>query len=98
MKNIFRITFVLMVLAALNPLAAQQQLSLEDAVGLASTNNQEINAGKLEIEKTHQQKVVARSLFLPTIGITAQANHFFKRTPFFGFGGGVAGISERRSA
>jgi outer membrane protein TolC len=65
---------------------AQQNLSLEDAVRLASENNQEIKARKLEIEKSRQQKVIARSLFLPQVAATAQASHFFKRSPFFGFG------------
>jgi outer membrane protein TolC len=72
-------------LVSVNALA-QQRLSLEDAVNLASSNNQELKARRLEVEKTQQQKVVARSLFLPYIELSAQANHFFKRTPFFGFG------------
>ena len=86
MKTLVKIVITLAFAFALTRLTAQQRLTLEDAVHLASENNQELQARKLEVEKTQQQKVVARSLFLPYIGLSAQANHFFKRAPFFGFG------------
>lgn len=65
---------------------AQQKLSLQDAVNLAVENNPEIAASSLEIEKSKQQKIISRSLFLPSVNLSAQANHFFKLNPFFGFG------------
>ena len=65
---------------------SQQQLSLQDAVDLALTRNPEIAATHLEVEKAQQQKIVSRSLFLPSVSLAAQANHYFKVTPFFGFG------------
>ncbi len=66
--------------------AAQYKLTLQDAVHLAETNNPDIAASRLEREKTHEQKVVSRSLFLPTVSASAQVNHFFQLNPFFGFG------------
>ena len=68
------------------PARSQQQLSLQDAVDLALHRNPEIAATNLEVEKAQQQKVISRSLFLPSISLAAQANHYFKVTPFFGFG------------
>lgn len=86
MKTLIKIIITLAFALAVIKLTAQQRLTLEDAVHLASENNQELQARKLEVEKTQQQKVVARSLFLPYVGLSAQANHYFKRAPFFGFG------------
>jgi outer membrane protein TolC len=86
MKTLVRIFITVAFAFALTRISAQQRLTLDDAVNLASENNKELQARKLEVEKTRQQKVVARSLFLPYVGVSAQANHFFKRTPFFGFG------------
>jgi outer membrane protein TolC len=63
-----------------------QQLSLDDALTLAQANNPELKASQLEIEKANQQRVIARSLFLPTISANAQLNHFLQLPPFFGFG------------
>lgn len=68
------------------PAKSQQQLSLQDAVDLALNRNPEVAATNLEVEKAQQQKVISRSLFLPSISLAAQANHYFKVTPFFGFG------------
>ncbi|MBA4057850.1 MAG: hypothetical protein C0490_24250, partial [Marivirga sp.] len=65
--------------------AAQHKLSLQDAVTLAAKNNPEIAASVLETEKAKQQKIIARSLFLPSIHAAAQANHYFQLNPFFGF-------------
>ena len=70
---------------------AQQQLSLQDAVDLAITRNPELAASQLEVEKAQQQKVISRSLFLPSVSLAAQANHYFKVTPFFGFGESTQG-------
>ena len=65
---------------------AQQQLSLQQAVDLAMTRNPEIAASELEVQKAKQQKTISRSLFLPSVSLAAQANHYFSVTPFFGFG------------
>lgn len=66
---------------------AQQKLSLQDAVTLAIENNPEIKATALEIEKAQQQRIISRSLLLPTVNATGQVNHYFNLQPFFGFGG-----------
>lgn len=66
--------------------AAQQKISLQEAVNLAAKNNPEIAAGILETEKSKQQKIIARSLFLPSIHAAVQANHYFQVSPSFGFG------------
>lgn len=65
---------------------AQKKLSLNEVLSLAKANNRELKASQLEIEKANQQKVIARSAFLPTVSLNAQANHYFKLPPFFGFG------------
>ena len=88
MKSIIRyislgITFSLLFIQAVN---AQHQLSLQEAMSLAVERNPELAASKLEIDKSRQQKVISRSLFLPSINASAQVNHYFQLTPFFGFG------------
>lgn len=65
---------------------AQHKLSLQDAVNLANAHNPEIAVNRLEVEKAKQEKVVSRSLFLPSVSLGAQANHYFRLNPFFGFG------------
>jgi outer membrane protein TolC len=71
--------------------SAQHKLSLQEAVNLALKNNPDIAAGMLETEKARQQKIIARSLFLPSINATAQVNHYFQLNPFFGFGENTSG-------
>ena len=65
---------------------AQQTLTLQDAVDLALEKNPEVAASNLELEKSRQQKIISRSLFLPSVNVGAQANHYFQLNPFFGFG------------
>lgn len=65
---------------------AQKTLSLNEVLSLAKTNNRELKATELEIQKANEQKLIARSAFLPSINLNAQANHYFKLPPFFGFG------------
>jgi outer membrane protein TolC len=65
---------------------AQHALTLNDAVQLAIEHNPGLQSGKLDIEKSRQRQVVARSAFLPAIQASAQLNHFFQLPPFFGFG------------
>jgi outer membrane protein TolC len=94
-SNIKIIALILAVGMTTIPMAqAQQQLSLQDAVDLAITRNPELAASQLEVEKAQQQKVISRSLFLPSVSLAAQANHYFKVTPFFGFGESTQGGSK----
>ena len=84
--NIRSLALILTVsISSIPPASAQQKLSLEDAVDLALTGNPELAAGQLEVQKAQQQKVISRSLFLPSVNLSAQANHYFKVTPFFVF-------------
>jgi outer membrane protein TolC len=80
--------YIVFALASLvSPVSAQQQeLSLQEAITLALTSNPELKSSELEISKSQQQRIVARSLYLPTVSANAQANHYFRLTPFFGFG------------
>jgi len=65
---------------------AQETLSLSEVMSLANANNKELKAAQLEIEKADQQRVIARSAFLPTISLNAQTNRYFQLQPFFGLG------------
>jgi outer membrane protein TolC len=73
------------------PLYAQQKLSLHDALVLAASSNPDLKSAELEVKKTSQQKVIARSLLLPSLSIGAQANHYFQVPAFFGFGNNTEG-------
>lgn len=79
---------VTLTLFSINASAQQTQntLSLSEVMSLAKANNKELKAAQLEIEKSDQQRVIARSAFLPKISLNAQANHYFQLPPFFGFG------------
>ncbi len=85
MKLIYK-SFLFLLLIFSIRMQAQQKLTLSQAVELAKTNNPEIKVSNLDVERSRQQKVISRSLFLPTVNGVAQANHFFQLTPFFGFG------------
>lgn len=89
-KKSFTIILLVSVAFALN-VNAQQKLSLQEAVTRAKENNPEIKVSNLEVERSHQQTIIARSLLLPSLNGLAQANHFFQLTPFFGFGSTPAG-------
>jgi outer membrane protein TolC len=87
MKSIIaNILLVIALALTLSESQAQQKLSLQQAVDLAIARNPELAASQLEIEKSKQQRIVSRSLLLPTVGLAAQANHYFQLNPFFGFG------------
>lgn len=75
-----------LTVSGLFPVQAQRTLSLQEALTLASASNPEIRASQLETDKAHQQRVIARSLFLPTVNASALASHYFDLPPFFGFG------------
>lgn len=65
---------------------AQQKLSLQEALSLGRASNPELRSSALEVEKAERQRIIARSLFLPTVSAGAQANHYFQLPAFFGFG------------
>jgi outer membrane protein TolC len=71
--------------------SAQHKLSLAEAIALASANNPELQASELDNEIADWKKTSARGLFLPTLGLSGQVNHYFQRTPFFGFGAETEG-------
>lgn len=83
MKNIVQIIIALLFVTELH---AQEKLSLENALRIARENNPELRQRSLEIDKVLQERVIARSLFLPSVYAGAQANHYFQRPVFFGFG------------
>lgn len=88
MNSTFKYIFLAFVASILAPSItnAQQKLSLLEAVTLADQRNPELLSSKLEIEKSRQQKIISRSLFLPSVSASAQLNHYFQLNPFFGFG------------
>lgn len=89
MNSIIKYIALVFALGVIAPSGkAQHKISLQEAVNLAIEKNPEIAATNLEIEKSKQQKVVSRSLFLPSVSLGAQANHYFRLNPFFGFGEG----------
>jgi outer membrane protein TolC len=96
MKSIIRNIFMAATVGVLTlqHVDAQQKLSLQESVTLAEQQNPEIAISKLEIEKAKQQRVISRSLFLPSIGASAQLAHYFQRNPFFGFGESTSSSSK----
>lgn len=86
MKSIKYVIQIIVGLLLLSELHAQENLSLEDALHLARQHNPELRHSSLEIDKAAQEKVIARSLFLPSVHAGAQANHYFQLPAFFGFG------------
>jgi outer membrane protein TolC len=86
MKLVQYILVNILAILLMSELHAQQTLSLEDALSLALTNNPELKSRSLDLEKAGQQRVISRSLFLPSVYAGAQANHYFQLPAFFGFG------------
>ncbi|HEY0741561.1 MAG TPA: TolC family protein [Chryseosolibacter sp.] len=87
MKKILLLIFLYaLLLSALSYSAFGQALTLEQAVSLALTNNPEIKAMEHEVTKAREQSTIARSAYLPQVGLVATANHYFQRPVFFGFG------------
>ncbi len=79
---------VLLLLSSAKFLAFAQtdQLTLKRALELARSQNRELKADSLNIERAQQQVRIIRSLFLPNARIDAQLQHYFQRPAFFGFG------------
>ena len=65
---------------------SRKDLSLNEALLMARENNREIKIARLDIDRSGQDKIVARSLILPSAGVGAQVDHYFMLPPFFGFG------------
>jgi outer membrane protein TolC len=65
---------------------AQKRLSLHDALTLASNSNPDVKTSGFDVQKAEQQRVIARSLYLPTVTAGIQAYHYFQLPAFFGFG------------
>jgi outer membrane protein TolC len=89
MKSSSYILQLVLAVMFLTETHAQQKLSLANALRLAAANNLELQQNALEVERTSHDKVIARSLFLPSVYAVAQANHYFKLPVFFGFGDNV---------
>lgn len=91
MKTIQYILTILLGLLFIGELRAQQPLSMTEALSLARENNPVLKESALEIRKTGNERVIARSYFLPTVYAGAQANHYFQLPAFFGFGENTEG-------
>jgi outer membrane protein TolC len=91
----YKIRFLLLAyaLTLVTSFAQEQKISLQDAVTLANQHNAEIKAGAVGVLNSKQQKTIARSLYLPSVVVAGQANHYFQRNPFFGFG--TENLSEK---
>jgi len=61
-------------------------LSLEEALSLAMGHNREIKLASLDVERSGQEKIIAKSLSLPSAGLNGQVDHYFLAPVFFGFG------------
>jgi hypothetical protein len=91
MKSLHYLFIIFLVGTIAFPLQAQQNLSLQDALTIALSSNAELKSTSVEIKKAEQQKVIARSLFLPSVNAGALANHYFQLPAFFGFGNNSEG-------
>jgi outer membrane protein TolC len=81
----YTVVFLLSINTTLT-LVAQQSMSLQEALSIAVSANPELKSADLEVRKAEQQRIIARSLFLPVVNANAQANHYFNLPAFFGFG------------
>jgi outer membrane protein TolC len=85
--RLLKYTFVLFLsIGTAHRINAQQAMSLQEALSIATNANPELKSAELEVRKAEQQKVIATSHFLPSIYAGAQANHYFNLPAFFGFG------------
>lgn len=82
------LVFVTMTLISYIANAQPKKVSMEDAVAMTITNNRDIKIARLEIDRSHQQIRVAKSLTLPTVNVTGQVAHYFLEPVFFGFDNG----------
>jgi outer membrane protein TolC len=80
------ILVVAALFSAVSISVAQKKLSLHDALTLAANSNPDVKTSTLDVQKAEQQRVIARSLYLPTVTAGLQAYHYFQLPAFFGFG------------
>lgn len=86
MKSVKYILQIILAILFMSELRAQHNLSLQDALKLALANNADVRSRTLDVQKAGQERVISRSLFLPSVYAGAHANHYFQLPAFFGFG------------
>ena len=86
MKSFYYILVIVALAGSASTSVAQKRLSLHDALTLAVDANPDIKTSALDLQKADQQRVLARSLYLPTVTAGVQAYHYFQLPAFFGFG------------
>lgn len=86
MKSVKYIFFIAASLAAITTAVAQKRLSLSDALNMAVTSNPDVKTSSIDVQKAEQQRMIARSLYLPTVTAGVQLYHYFQLPAFFGFG------------
>lgn len=89
LQSFLQYTFLSALIAGSSLAGTAQQtrdLSLQDAVLLASQNNRTLKAGALDISIAGEQVRVAKSLSLPAAQLGAAYTHYFALPAFFGFG------------
>jgi outer membrane protein TolC len=65
---------------------SSRQISLKEALTLTLANNRSIKVTSLDVEKSQQEIIVAKSKARPVVGISARVDHYFREPAFFGFG------------
>lgn len=84
---IYTITvFAIICLASYIAFGQAKPLSLNEALALTLANNRSIKITSLDVSKSEQEIIVAKSNGLPTIGISGQVDHYFRAPAFFGLG------------
>jgi outer membrane protein TolC len=63
-----------------------KSLSLDEALSLALQSNRDIKIAGIDVARAQEEKLVAKSMSLPSAGISGEADHFFSPPVFFGFG------------
>ena len=71
-----------------------RQLSLKEALTLTLANNRSIKISSLDVDKSQQEIIVAKSKGLPSVGISGQVDHYFRAPAFFGFGNTTNGSDK----
>ncbi|MEO5592060.1 MAG: TolC family protein [Chitinophagaceae bacterium] len=93
-KQAYIYTFTVFALICLfSYMAAGQtrKLSLQEALTLTLANNREIKINSLNIDRSEQQVVIAKSQQKPVVGVNGQLSHYFQSPVFFGFGNNTPG-------
>ena len=93
-KQAYIYTFTVFALICLFSYIASGQtrkLSLQEALSLTLSNNRDIKTVSLDIDRSQQQLIVAKSQQKPVVGASGQVAHYFQSPAFFGFGTGSTG-------